>query len=322
MQAGAQLRQWLFRFGRDERLPIVLTQRRIFILPTGAGLLFAAVLAVMLIGAINYNLSLGHALVFLLAGVGIAGMVHTFRNLVALRLRPGRADPVFAGEIAHFPLHIENPRREARIALEFAFVVAKVAGVRADIPPDGSATVLLSCPTTQRGRLDPGRITLSSHYPLGLFRAWSYPHPPLACVVYPQPIDTPLPPVAAIADKGYRQGASGQEDFSGLRERQPSDPPRHIAWKAAARDFPHRPLLVKQFAGGADEELWLDWALTPADADGETRLSILAGWVLAAEARGARYGLALPACRIAPAQGHAHRNACLEALALHGQENA
>lgn len=319
MRASARLRQRLFRLGRDKRLPIVLTQRRIFILPTGAGILFATVLAVMLIGAINYNLSLGHALVFLLVGVGIVGMVHTFRNLVGLRLRPGRADPVFAGEIAQFPLHVENPRREARIALEFTF--AKAAGVRADISPDGNATVLLPCPTTRRGRLDPGRVTLSSRYPLGLFRAWSYPHPPLACIVYPQALDAPLPPVAAVADKGYRQGVSGQEDFSGLRERQPSDPPRHIAWKAAARDFPHRPLLVKQFAGGADEELWLDWALAPADVDDETRLSILAGWVLAAEARGARYGLALPARRIAPAQGHAHRNACLEALALHGQED-
>ena len=46
------LAQRLFRFGRDERLPVVLTQRRIFILPTGAGLLYAAVLCAMLIGAI------------------------------------------------------------------------------------------------------------------------------------------------------------------------------------------------------------------------------------------------------------------------------
>ena len=215
MRASAQLRQWLFRLGRDERLPIVLTQRRIFILPTRAGVLFATVLAVMLIGAINYNLSLGHALVFLLAGVGIVGMVHTFRNLVGLRLRPGRAEPVFAGEIAQFPLHVENPRREARIALEFAFAFAKATGVRADIPSDGSATVFLPCPATRRGRLDPGRVTLSSRYPLGFFRAWSYPHPPLVCIVYPQALDTPLPPVAAVADKGYRQGASGVSSACG-----------------------------------------------------------------------------------------------------------
>ena len=66
MQASrltSRLQQWIFRLGRDETLPIVLGQRRIFILPTGAGYLFAVVLAVMLLGAINYTLSLGHALI-------------------------------------------------------------------------------------------------------------------------------------------------------------------------------------------------------------------------------------------------------------------
>ena len=86
------LAQRLFRFGRDEQLPVVLTQRRIFILPTGAGLLYAAVLCAMLIGAINYNLSLGHALVFLLAGLGLVAMVHTFRNLLGLRIALGEVE--------------------------------------------------------------------------------------------------------------------------------------------------------------------------------------------------------------------------------------
>ena len=49
-------------------------------------------LLVMLIGAINYNLALGHALVFLLASLGLTGMVHSFRNLHRLRLLPRRGE--------------------------------------------------------------------------------------------------------------------------------------------------------------------------------------------------------------------------------------
>ena len=60
MRPLAAVQRWLFRLGRDEQVPIVLTQRRIFIVPTRGGVVFAIVLAVMLIGAINYNLSLGH----------------------------------------------------------------------------------------------------------------------------------------------------------------------------------------------------------------------------------------------------------------------
>ena len=68
--------------------------------------------------------------------------------------------------------------------------------------------------------------------PLGLFRAWSYPHPPFSCVVYPKPIETPLPISAVTAHTGQHHGERGQEDFSGLRVYQPNDSPRHIAWKA------------------------------------------------------------------------------------------
>ena len=317
MALATKLRQWLFRFGRDEQLPIVLTQRRIFIIPTKAGLLFAIVLGLMLIGAINYNLSLGHALVFLLGGLGMVAMVHTFRNLVALRLTPGRADPVFAGETAHFTVHLENDRQQPRRALDLAF--GKNEAVSTDIPAKASSTVAILCPTKTRGLLDPGRITLSTRYPLGLFYAWSYPHPPLACLVYPKPIETPLPPPSVVSHSGQRQGDNGLEDFTGLRQRQPNDSPRHIAWKAVARNIDNSPLLIKQFAGGAAEELWLDLALT-TDNDLETRLSVLTGWVITAERMQARYGLRLPGREIAPNQGNTHRDACLEALALYGEK--
>lgn len=317
-----RLGQWLFRFGPDRQLPIRLTQRRIFILPSTTGIAYATMLVVMLIGAINYSLSLGHALVFLLAGLGLVAMVHTFRNLAGLSITPGRAEPVFAGETAYFPLHLANPRLEPRrmLACRFADNVATTV----NIPASALATVAIPFATTTRGRLEPGRITLETSYPLGLFRAWSYPHPALHCLVYPKPIRRPLPPPSAIADAGFSRGATGHEDFAGLRLRQPADSPHHVAWKAVARNIEAYPLLIKHFADGAGEELWLDWDLAgDGDAqDAETRLSILAGWILAAEAAQLAYGVALPGRRISPARGDAHRKTCLEALTLHGHDPA
>jgi uncharacterized protein (DUF58 family) len=305
----------MFNPRRDERLPVVLSRRRIFLLPTGAGVLYGLVLCAMLIGAINYNLSLGHALVFLLAGLGMVGMVHTFRNLLGLSIHPGRAASVFAGETAHFTLHVENPRRHARCALELA--IGKNPQVVLNVPPGERVAVAVPCAAVRRGRLDPGHVTLASRYPLGLFRAWSHPYPPLSCLVYPKPLAAPLPLVSSGRASDGQRGYSGQEDFSGLRERQPNDSLRHIAWKAVAHDFEHRPLLVKQFDGGVAEELWLDWEATLPARDVETRLSLLTGWVLAAEREHCRYGLRLPSRAIAPDCGPSHRDACLEALALH-----
>ena len=75
---------------------MTLTQRRIYILPTRAGLLFGSTVLLMLVGCVNYNLSLGYVITFLLAGAGIVSILHTFRNLASLQVAAGRARPVFA----------------------------------------------------------------------------------------------------------------------------------------------------------------------------------------------------------------------------------
>ncbi|MBS1197366.1 MAG: hypothetical protein H6R18_1151 [Proteobacteria bacterium] len=307
------LRSWRWRQPAGTN-PIVLTRDRVYILPTGAGVLFAVALVLMLLGAINYNLALGHALVFLLAGLGPVGMVHVYRNLAGISITPGRAEPVFAGETAHFFLHLGQERQEARFGLEIS--ARGNPYVRCELPAAGQISVALPVAARRRGWLALPVLNLASRYPLGFFRAWSTPRFAIECLVYPRPLMLPLPPASPAPISGTRHGDGGQEDFAGLRLRQPADSPRHIAWKAAARDGAEKPLLVKQFSGGAQNELWLDWRLLPDEMDTETRLSVLTGWVLAADAAGSRYGLSLPGVEIAPAEGTAHRQRCLENLAL------
>lgn len=307
------LRSWRWRQPASTA-PIVLTRDRIYILPTGAGILFAVALVLMLLGAINYTLALGHALVFLLAGLAPVGMVHAYRNLAGINITPGRAEPVFAGETAHFLLYLGHHRNETRLALEL-----KTRGnpsVRCDLPAAGQISIALPVAAPQRGWLALPILNLASRYPLGFFRAWSTPRFAIECLVYPRPLMLPLPPASPAPISGTQRGDGGQEDFAGLRLRQPADSPRHIAWKAAARDGAEKPLLVKQFSGGAQDELWLDWHLLPENMDTETRLSALTGWVLAADAAGLRYGLTLPGIEISPGDGAAHRQHCLEQLAL------
>lgn len=310
----ATLQQKLFRWQSDGSAPLRLGQRRIFIMPTRGGLLFALALIVMLLGAINYTLALGHALVFLLAGLGIIGMVHTFRNLYGLIITPGRCEAVFAGEMAHFQLTLGNDRHAPRLTLELA--AEKGQTVIAAVNAKESTKISIPVSARQRGWLDLPRVRLSTRYPLGLFVAWSYLQPAMRCLVYPQPISSPLPAPSPAIASGEHRGDGGQEDFAGFRERQPADSLRHVAWKASARDAGERPLLVKQFAGGAQVEMQLDLALTDPALPLEKRLSRLAGWVLAAEAAGCSYGLRLPGQEISPNAGDAQQRRCLEALAL------
>ncbi|MDO8933688.1 MAG: DUF58 domain-containing protein [Rhodocyclaceae bacterium] len=307
---------WALRTRPPETTPIVLVQRRVYVLPTRAGLVFAVSLAVMLLGAINYNLSLGHALVFLLAGLGITAILHTFRNLVGISITTGRAEPVFAGEIAHFSLVLHNPRHEERRLIRLSLPGGSEASV--DLPPAAAAEARLGRPSTRRGWLALPRVTIETVYPLGLVRTWSYAAPAMHCLVYPQPAaDAPPLPTGLGTAGGRMQNASGSEDFAGLRGHQPADPPRHVAWKTAARQDAAAPLLTKQFSGASADILWLDWDATPDGLATETRLSILARWVLDAAASGVVWGFRLPAAVLPPACGDAHLHACLKALALH-----
>lgn len=307
------LSAWFHGRRSPERSPITLGHRRVYILPTRLGMMFGATLLIMLVGSINYVLSLGFMLTFLLAGMGIAGMVHTVRNLARLGIVCGRAEPVFAGENAQFRLFLENPAPWTRPAILVRHD-ASGAQIVTDVPELGTADAVLAVPSARRGWLELTRVTLETRYPLGLFRAWSHVLPDYRCLVYPRPDKAALPPASPDAHSGARQSvARGTEDFSGLRNFQLADSPRHVAWKAAARNDD---LLTKQFFGEASAELWLDWSMPNAPADPEARLSRLAGWVLSAEEAGMRYGLRLRDSAIAPGRGDAHRTACLTALAL------
>ncbi len=310
-----RLREWFYGYATPERGTVVLGHRRVYILPTRLGWMFGATLGILLVGSINYAMQLGFALTFLLAGMGLAGMVHTVRNLARLAVSGGRAEPVFAGESAQFRLRLDNRARHDRPAI----LVRHLSGgaqMVLDLPAGAVGEAVLAVPAARRGWLPLGRVLLETRFPLGLFRAWSYYEPDLRCLVYPRPETAPLPPPAGTAEAGAsRAAAAGNDDFTGLRAYQPQDSPRHVAWKAVARAGD---LLTKQFAGPANAELWLDYNGLPASLDVEQRLSRLAGWVLAAERSGARYGLRLPGHELPPGQGAAHRASCLEALALQG----
>lgn len=305
--------QWVFKHHAPEPGVVFLSQRRVYILPTRHGLTFAAALGFMLIGSINYSLSLGFVLTFLLAGLGTVSILHTFRNLAHLYVSAGRAAAVFAGDTAQFQLLLENKSDFGRYSLD---LTCRAITVSCDAPAHRISAVRVPMKAARRGWLQLERVTLDTRFPLGLMRAWSYVQPDLRALVYPRPDHAALPAPQPVPDSGDAVAAgAGADDFAGLRPYQVSDSPRHIAWKAAARG---ETLLTKLFTGRAASELRFDWNDLPPDMGAEARLSRLARWVLLAEENGLRYGLRLPQVDVPLAQGSAQLARCLKELALHG----
>jgi uncharacterized protein (DUF58 family) len=140
-------------------------------------------------------------------------------------------------------------------------------------------------------------------------------HAPLEMLVYPRPRGALPMPLQRGARSGRESGpAGGADEWAGLRPFRDGDSPRQVDWKAYAREAP---LLVKEYSQTSGELREFDFA-TLAPLDTEARLSQLARWVVEAETRGERYGVALPGVRLAPDRGPAHRHRCLAALALFG----
>ena len=298
----------LTRLKQSETLPIALHRHRIYVLPTRFGLLFSAVLLVMLLGALNYNNNPALLLTCLLGAASYQSVFQAFRTLNGLELHGLQAEPCHAGGMLRIGLSFRAEGR-ARFSLrarigesEFVF----------DLPADGDERVSVAVPAPERGWQRAGRIRLHCEYPFGLFRVWSWLNPEFAALVYPRLEQSAAPlPLAhdAAADVPIRR--SGDE-FGMLRDYHPSDPRRSIAWKASAR---HDTLLVKEFEQRQGREVVLDWDAT-SKLPYEARISRLARWVHDSETAQHRYLLRLPGERIGPGHGPDHFHACLRALAL------
>lgn len=313
------LLNFLIRHKGPEIGPIILTQRRVFILPTRYGVIFCFLLLLMLIGSINYNLSLGYVLTFLLGTMGIISLFHTFRNIAGLSVHLGKSEPVFAGQNAIFTICIENFSKISRhsISLQKKNNLTLLPEYF-DVPAKGITCTKIMLPTTSRGLLAPGKLIIFTAFPLGIFRAWSYIEPKMQCIVYPRPSppdSLPPTPLFQNTDSGIEYGI-GNEDFTGFRPYRTGDSPRDIVWKVFARE---QGLQVKQLSGHVYTELWLDWEdplIIKYKMKTELMLSQLTRWTLDAEARGLNYGLRLPDKTIMPSSGSLHQQKCLEMLAL------
>lgn len=299
-----RLLSWM-RGRKSEALPIRLDRRRIYIVPTRAGLGFALLLATMLLGSLNYQNNAALLLTCLLGATLASSMLLTWRELHGLTLRSLHAEHGFCG--ARLPLHLAfADDRRTRHGLRIA-----VDDLEQSCPlKAGVNRTSITIPTDQRGWMALPSMRLSNTLPFGLFRAWSWVTPAQPVLVYPRILRDTKPP-RNTDDPGVR--LTGGDEFASLREYHAGDPIRHVAWKASAR---HDELLVREFDRAAPgKPLRFDWnALTGIDR--ETRISRLTGWVYDAYAAAHPWILILEDRRpLGPASDAAHYHSCLAALA-------
>lgn len=309
--AASRIRRWARKRQGGDATTTRLSSGRVYILPTGVGLIFGLMAFAMLLGSMNYNNNLSFVLTFLLAGIGFVSMHQCQRNLVGLELTFAGTEPVFAGQTLSFRIAISNRSKSARFGIRLYH-----DGTQSDLHdllPGESKIFTLPVATHERGWVQLDRFGVRTLFPFELFRSWAWLHMDLRGLVYPAPsADAPEPPPTRVAHGHRQHDARGEEDFAGLRRYIEGDSPRHVAWKAYART---NQMLSKQFAGADTSSQWFSFG-DIRSADVEERLSILAHWIVNADRTSEDYGLRIPGAEFPPAHGGAQRRQCLEALAL------
>ena len=111
-----RFQQWF-----ENRLPfsdhVTLTQRTVYILPTGPGLMLGITLLTLLVASINYQLNLGYLLTFLLAGSALVGMHICHATLRGLAMNIVAPHAQYAGASATIDIKLTNSRRSVRYGI-------------------------------------------------------------------------------------------------------------------------------------------------------------------------------------------------------------
>ena len=318
MQLGVarSLERWAAAWARRRQgadaHAIALKRRRIYILPTRFGVVFAAMVFAMLLGSLNYGASLGFALTFLLTGLGLVVMHHCHNNLLGATIKFVGAAPVFAGERAEFKIAVGNDAAAARFEIELKYRDAHGGARRrrgrrhGDSAPRRcrrSGAVGSRSSASGRDALSRAPVSRLDVGPHG------YPLPRLPAPGRPRPAAAATAPAADRA-----AGRSPAMTTSrACAPRRPGDPLQRIAWKAYARNDL---CCSKSSRAARGEPCLLDWDMLP-ELGAEQRLSQLARWCLDADAAGRSIALRLPGSATSrSASGRSISPSCLEALAL------
>ncbi|WP_245749991.1 DUF58 domain-containing protein [Marinobacter zhejiangensis] len=291
-------------------------QNNIFILPTGMGWLFAALLIVMLLTGINYQNSLIFLLTFFLGVVFVAAMHQTHSNLSGLELTLIHAGEGYVGDSIPF-LFRGSAGKHDNLALTVGVEGASQGSrlVMQHVRPESSSDMRLVVTATERGYLLLDRVRIETRFPFGLLRAWSWLRPQTTAIVYPKPLLPPVPVDHGVSgdESGIVTQAPGQDHVE-IRPWRQGDLLQRVQWKRFARTGE---MAIAEWHGEQGNPDWLDFASFPG-VDTELRLSYLTALVLERDKSGEAFGLRLPGQDVEPDGGPAHTQRCLRVLALFG----
>jgi uncharacterized protein (DUF58 family) len=301
--------KWLIK-----RMPatkeICLNSNNTFIFPSKTGLHFLISCFILFLLGTNYQNNLILFLVFFLCSFMITCLLFSYQNLAGLTLRAIEPEAQFAATDCQFKLRLQQSLRSAQ-DVSFSFQHTS-SNLHAVVKKD---SVVLYGYSDKRGYFNPGRVTVRSRFPFGLFNVWTHLDLDFKVLLYPQPIENKIQEKRSmdnLQDNSAFQSIAGVDQFSTLKNYQQGESLKSVAWKQLAQG---RGWLSKQFEQSAGGDVLLD-INNLHHLPMETRLSFLSYQVIELKRMNQRYSLMLNNNTIVTGIGNTHEKQCLQALAL------
>ena len=204
---------------QNKRLPPVkrirLTQRQVFIFLSKEGGLYAFMMLAIFIAGVNYANNLVLGLCFFLGSVLVVALHHTFNNLSGMLLEAVDASDCEAGTYTAYRIRLTPKGQQivCQLKLEWDDHIQIVPLL------DRATLITIQLKTPIRGQFFPPRLRISSVYPLGILRAWTYVRFNEPAWVFPRPIEGFLDGNVKSSgdDDEVAVGVAGQDEFEDLR---------------------------------------------------------------------------------------------------------
>ncbi|MEZ9369042.1 DUF58 domain-containing protein [Shewanella sp. 10N.286.51.B2] len=308
----------------DKRIPankqITLSHKSIFILPSGFGVAWFVLIVVLYLFGTNYQNNLVIGLSLLLASVFHSCIIYSYKNLAGLTLTALTPPETYANQNLAFPIVLSSKINKDNSQTSHQQICLNLPNERHSRITDVAEGVdtSVSCTAQSRGLVNPGRIRVSSSFPLGLFNTWSYVDLNIQHIIYAAPLATHVSLTSLDNDNQteFEHGKlqPGVDDYKGLKTFVEGESLKQVAWKQWAQG---RGMLTKEFAQPEGKPVWLSLDDTLGDSL-EQKLSKLAWQVNALSQSQQVFGLALNQQIIEQDSGESHRKQCQQMIALYG----
>jgi uncharacterized protein (DUF58 family) len=301
---------WIRRRNRPGN-PQIVDTRNLYILPTAFGWAYGVLLFILLIGAVNYQNNLVFLLTFILAIIGMVSACEAHGNILNLSIKLIDVEDSEAGRDAKVAILVESCHKK-RFGILMGFAGQQT--IQLGKLPVESTSFIIPISSTKRGYFSLPPLIISSIYPFGIFRVWSYAFFDEHYYVYPHAENPDYWPAPEPHQQGNKMHTTGDDEYYDLKSvENPWSDPKMIAWKIAAKGQGW--FLKRMHSHDIDH-----WLFKLSDLQGnniETKLANLAYWLQTAEANGQIYGLAIGDTMIPIAQGKEHLQQCLRQLAVY-----